>query len=89
MSADIVNLRRARKAKARAEKEQRAAENRVLFGRSKTERTISAAEKVRSLAAHEGLRLSPVSTASPATACDAAPEPPEADAAPSHPTRIG
>lgn len=89
MSADIVNLRRARKAKARAEKEQRAAENRVLFGRSKTERTMSAAEKERSLAAHEGLRLSPVSAASPASACDAAPEPPEADAAPSHPTCVG
>lgn len=87
MSADIVNLRRARKAKARAEKEQRAAENRVLFGRSKAQRTTSDAEKARSLAAHEGLKLSHVPADSPATAYDGAPEPPEADAAPSHPTR--
>lgn len=89
MSADIVNLRRARKAKARAEKEQRAAENRVLFGRSKTERTMSAAEKERSLAAHDGLKLSPVPAVSPATEYDDALEPPEADAAPGHPTREG
>lgn len=89
MSADIVNLRRARKAKARAEKEQRAAENRVLFGRSKIERTAAAAEKARERAAHEGLKLSPVTADSPQTACADAPEPPEADAAPSHPTREG
>ncbi len=87
MSADIINLRRARKAKARAEKEQRAAENRVVFGRSKVERVAAAAEKARDLAAHEGLKLSPVTADSPATACENAPELPEADAAPSHQTR--
>lgn len=38
MTADIVNLRRARKAKARVGREQQAAENRVKFGRSKAER---------------------------------------------------
>lgn len=38
MAADIVNLRAARKAKARAEKEKRAEENRRLHGISKAER---------------------------------------------------
>ncbi|HEX2725508.1 MAG TPA: DUF4169 family protein [Beijerinckiaceae bacterium] len=41
--ADIVNLRKARKAKARAEKEAQAAENRVKFGRSKAQRDLGAA----------------------------------------------
>ncbi len=38
MSADIINLRQARKQKARTEAEARAAENRRAFGRSKAER---------------------------------------------------
>lgn len=38
MPADIVNLREARKAKARAEKEKRAEENRRAHGMSKAER---------------------------------------------------
>lgn len=38
MSAEIVNLKQAKKAKARAEIEKRAAANRVLHGRTKTER---------------------------------------------------
>ncbi|MEQ8824951.1 MAG: DUF4169 family protein [Filomicrobium sp.] len=38
MSAEIINLRRARKAKARADKQQKAAENRASFGRTKGER---------------------------------------------------
>ncbi|MBL8564926.1 MAG: DUF4169 family protein [Hyphomicrobiaceae bacterium] len=48
MSAEILNLRRARKEKARAEKERQAAENRVRFGRTKTERVIRTAESERS-----------------------------------------
>lgn len=36
--ADIVNLRQARKQKARAEKERLAEQNRALHGRSKAER---------------------------------------------------
>ena len=43
--AEIVNLRRARKRKERAEKEARAAENRIGFGRSKAERALSDARK--------------------------------------------
>ena len=43
--AEIINLRRARKAKARAEKETEAAENRAKFGRPKEERSQSEAAK--------------------------------------------
>ncbi|WP_306030488.1 DUF4169 family protein [Stappia sp. MMSF_3263] len=41
MTGDIVNLRQARKARARREKETRAAENRVQFGRSKSEKNLT------------------------------------------------
>ena len=53
--AEIVNLRKARKAKARAEKEAQAAENRITFGRSKAERDLGAASRrlaERKLEAH-------------------------------------
>jgi len=45
MSADVINLRRARKAKARDERERDAAENRIAFGRTKAEKQESAAEQ--------------------------------------------
>lgn len=38
MSADIINLRQARKQRARDEKTKQAAENRVRFGRTRGER---------------------------------------------------
>ncbi|WP_289034286.1 DUF4169 family protein [uncultured Roseibium sp.] len=41
MSADIVNLRQARKKKARSDREKQAAENRTTFGRSKAEKQLS------------------------------------------------
>lgn len=47
MPADIVNLRRVRKAKACAERERRAAENRAAFGRTKEEELKAKAEKAR------------------------------------------
>lgn len=50
--AEIVNLRLARKAKARAGKEEVAAQNRTAFGQSKAERERKAAE-----AALEGRKL--------------------------------
>jgi hypothetical protein len=59
MTADIMNLRKARKAKARREKEIAAAENRIKFGRTKVEKaTVEANEKLarRRL---EALRRSP------------------------------
>ena len=43
--ADILSLSKARKAKARADKEQVAAENRVKFGRTKADKQRDAALK--------------------------------------------
>jgi hypothetical protein len=53
---EIVNLRRARKAKSRADAEQKAAENRTRFGRSKAERESAKANTAldtRRLDAHQ------------------------------------
>jgi hypothetical protein len=47
MPVDIVNLRRARKAKARSEREKTAADNRAAFGRSKAEKQLTKAEHER------------------------------------------
>jgi hypothetical protein len=55
--AEIVNLRRARKAKARSEAEAQAAQNRVEFGRTKAERKLTEAEKALQAARLEGHRL--------------------------------
>lgn len=43
MAADIINLNRARKAKARAEKAQNAEENRILHGARKAQRNLAKA----------------------------------------------
>ena len=45
MSADIINLRQARKARARLEKEEKAQENRLHFGRSKAEKRQTQANR--------------------------------------------
>ena len=45
--ADPINLNRARKAKARAADQAKAAENRVKFGRTKTEKLAAKAEAER------------------------------------------
>ncbi len=45
MSADIVNLNKARKERARSEARRRADENRRRFGQSKAERTKSESER--------------------------------------------
>jgi hypothetical protein len=55
MAAEIVNLRKARKARDRAGREAEAAANRAKFGRSKDEReaeSLEAARKARVLDAH-------------------------------------
>jgi uncharacterized protein DUF4169 len=44
MSAEIVNLRQARKARARTDREKEAEANRAKFGRTKAERRQSDAE---------------------------------------------
>jgi hypothetical protein len=45
MSADVINLRHARKTKARADREREAAANRRAFGRTKPEKDKSRAEQ--------------------------------------------
>ena len=45
--AEILSLSKARKAKARADKEQRATENRARFGRTKAEKQLDETERVR------------------------------------------
>jgi hypothetical protein len=52
--AEIVNLRQARKQKARAEKAAKASENRVAFGLTKAERKLTDAAKDLSLRRLEG-----------------------------------
>ena len=54
--ADLINLRRARKAKVRAEGEQTASEKRRLFGRTKAEKLVEATERDRTERAIEGHR---------------------------------
>ena len=56
MSAEIVNLRRARKTKARGDKERKAEANRAKFGRTKAERTHDEAEEKRSARHLDGVR---------------------------------
>jgi hypothetical protein len=45
--ADVINLRQARKQKARAEKDQKASENRAQYGRSKHEKAVTRALKAQ------------------------------------------
>lgn len=45
--ADIINLNRARKQRARAEKSATAEKNRVRFGRTKAEKTADRAETAK------------------------------------------
>jgi hypothetical protein len=56
MTAEIINLRRARKAKQRREGEERAAQNRARFGRPKAEREATEAAKTRATQQHDGLQ---------------------------------
>lgn len=53
---DVVNLRMARKVKARRQKEDEAAANRARFGRPKAERLKSESEQERSARALDGHR---------------------------------
>jgi hypothetical protein len=55
--AELVNLRRARKARDRAEAEKEAEANRRKFGRTKTERTQAGAEADRAAREHAGRKL--------------------------------
>lgn len=59
MPAEIINLRRARKAKRRAEAEGQAEANRAMFGRTKDEKLKARAEKERADIQLEGHRRDP------------------------------
>jgi hypothetical protein len=50
MTADIVNLAKARKARERANREREAHQNRLKFGQSKAERTLLEAQERKSRA---------------------------------------
>ncbi len=65
MSGDIVNLRRARKAKQKAAEAATAAENRAIFGKSKDERALTAKSELLEQRRLDGHRLSGRSKASP------------------------
>jgi hypothetical protein len=56
MPADVINLRRVRKAKARADKTRIAEANRLAHGRTKAEKAATAAEWERAVRAIEGHR---------------------------------
>ncbi len=55
--AEIVNLRRARKDRARSEKAARAADNRIRHGRGKDEKRASDAARGRAETALDGKKL--------------------------------
>ena len=54
--AELINLRQARKAKAREEASRTAAANRAAHGRSKAERQLSAAEAERARLRLDGMK---------------------------------
>ena len=69
MTGEIVNLRKARKARDRAAREARAAENRIVFGRTRAEREMLEARNQRDTRLLDGHRLTEA-------------EPPDSPAAP-------
>jgi hypothetical protein len=65
MSAEIINLRQAKKARARATKEADATANRAKFGRTKMERQLTRTEselEARRLDAHKRDQTTGIST---------------------------
>lgn len=57
--AEIVNLRRAKKQKARAAKEREAASNRVRFGAAKSYQKVTLARSEKERSDLEGKKLDP------------------------------
>ena len=53
MTGDVVNLRQFRKRKARDEKETRAKQNRISFGRTKAEKNLTRALNEKAARSHE------------------------------------
>ncbi|MFS8182510.1 DUF4169 family protein [Pseudovibrio denitrificans] len=62
MSATVINLRQARKQKARNTKAQSAAENRRKFGRTKAEKSQEEAEATLETKRFEGHKLTSISS---------------------------
>lgn len=56
MTAEIINLRKARKAKVRSGKERVAEENRVRFGRTKGQKQAEAGDKDRARRELDGVQ---------------------------------
>ena len=54
---DVINLNKKRKIKIRSEKEQKASENRVKFGRTKTEKKMQKIDNERSERHLDGHKL--------------------------------
>ncbi|NLR96488.1 DUF4169 family protein [Rhizobium sp. P38BS-XIX] len=59
MSAEIVNLRQFRKKQVRSEKEKQAEQNRISFGRTKTEKNLTKALNDKASKTHEAGRIEP------------------------------
>ena len=57
--AELVNLNRARKAKARQDAQTRAAQNRVAFGRTKAEKDLARAQAEKARRDLDAARLDP------------------------------
>ena len=55
--ADLINLNKARKAKAKATGKQSAAENRARFGRTGADRSLEAARKAKAEQTLDGAKL--------------------------------
>lgn len=55
--AEIINLRKARKAKARTEAEKQAEQNRARFGQTKAEKVVRKLEDARAAKAHDAGKL--------------------------------
>ena len=65
MTAEIVNLRKARKQVARKADERRAEENREKFGEKPVRRQLRKAEEARADLAHRSGRLAPIGDEDP------------------------
>ncbi|MGF6174149.1 DUF4169 family protein [Ensifer sp. 4252] len=59
MSGDVVNLRQFRKRNARAEKEKQAEQNRISFGRTKAEKSLTDALNTKAAKALDQGRREP------------------------------
>lgn len=57
MAADVVNLRQFRKAKARSERETAAVQNRITYGRTKAEKSLTQAQNDKAAREHEQGRI--------------------------------